>query len=485
MGLLAEPAGPAGRLLGAVGVDLEALTTALRTKVGPVTPPRGRPMLGKDSAKALRAARRHARRSGQLIGPVHLLLGLSQPLSGWARRALKETGATLQALKRGHRAGAHDHHPGIDADAVDWVWDYLPQAGRLIAAGEEAQGMGNLPAAIASYEQALEAAKDDELVGGAGDIYPMLIQANLLVGDVDRAVAWLDEADRFLDTIKISADHIGETSDRGDFTSLVDALEASAAVHLQDLRLQLLKDRANIYLGRDDFRLAIHTARKLITTAEELGHPNALAAGRSLLGMALTYTGEDDDAAEQNLVASRQPAEYVEPVDLAARTYSLALLAGLRGDHAAAVELGGEAEALFANLGLQRSVAVARLAKAEAEIALGGPFPPRLVDDTARVDPSGKAELYAWALRVRAAAERSSNPGAARDSIEQAISMSRTNGHKLLLVRCLLEQGRVLVALGDRRLAHSAFREALQLSRELGARFADDAHRELEELTDS
>lgn len=484
MGLVAEPAGLAARLLGALNVDPDILGAQIRAKLGPVDPVDRRPTLGTDSAKAIRAAQRHASRSGELITPAHLLFGLSQPFSGWARKALHKAGVTQRGLKQGYRDGLSDQHPGFAAGAVDWVWDFLPQAGRHMVAGEQAQASGDLPAAIASFERALRAAQEDDLIpGGVGDIYPKLIQANLLAGEIDRAVEWLGEADRFIETFEFRPNSIGETPDTEGFARLIGDLEAAAAAHLRDLRLQLLKDRANIHLGRDEFRLVKETARTLITAAEATDHSSAMAAGRNLLGMALTFTGEDDDAAERTLLASLEPAEFIEPVDIAARTYSLALLAGLRGDDAAAARLAGEAEALFMNLGLHRSVAVGRLAKAEAEVAAGGTMPPTLVDETARIDPSGKAELHAWALRVKAAAERRHNPENARRSIDRAVSMSREHEHRLLLLRCLLEEGRVMVALGNRRHARETFEEALRLSTELEVRFADEARRELKALT--
>lgn len=481
VGLLAEPAGQASRLLAAVGADIDALRAELQEMMGPLNPVRERPRLGKDTARAIRAARGQARTPNELINAAHLLIGLTAAFSGWAKGALKRAGVTKRALKSAYKSGMPTTHPGLDGASVEWVWDYLPQSGRLVEAAEEAQAAGDLRRAIGAYQEALATAKEDDLAAGAlGDIYPRLIQANLLIGDLEAAIRWLDEADQYVETYRFRPPP--NAPDTSDFHDFVSGIEDAIAVHVQDMRLQLLKDRAQIYMGQDEFGLLATTAQKLIDAAEELNHATGVAAGRNLLGLALAYTGGADEEAERNLQASLEPADAIEPVDVANRTYSLATLALMRGDATGALRLAAEAEALYGELGFSRSVTTTRLGNAEALVATGGAMPSGLLEEVKRMDPDGKAQLLAWAWRVEAESLQSSDSPRALSMTEQAISMSRQHDHKLLLVQCLLEHGRILLTMEDATGAATSFEEALRLSEQLGVRFALDAQRELEAL---
>lgn len=389
LGLLAEPAGVAGRLLQAVSVDLEGLSADLRARIGPVNPARERPRLGSDATKAIRAAGRQTRARSQPIDGGHLLLGLTVPFSGWARQALKRAGVTHRNLKAAHTSGVASSRPGLDPGPIEWIWGYVPETGRWSRIGEEAQAAGNPILAIEAFENGLESARGiDDIPAAAGDIYPKLIQACLIAGERRQAFRWLDEADAFTKSSESLPEDL-QVPGSSEWRTLLDEVTATYAIMMRDLRLQVLNDRSHLFLADDDFVRAADAARALIEAGEGFEHHSAIAAGRDLMGQALSHGGGADDEAEALFRSSLEPPESVEPIDRAARTVSMARHALYRGDLDRAAELALIADALYTGLGRTWSAVVARLIAAEASVLTGGAANPQTLQSAADLDPTG------------------------------------------------------------------------------------------------
>ncbi len=483
LGMLAEPNGLAARLLAAVDADLDMLAADLQTRLGPIDPAPMRPRLGRDAARAIRATAGRARTSAGSITTAHLLMSLTAPFSGWSRAALKRAGVTRRAVRSAYKSLPAEGSAGLDAAEIAWVWDYLPQSGRLINAGESAQAAGDLPLAIRSYQDALASAKtESHLVtpGALGEIYSRLIKAHLLAGDSEAAIRWHDEADEYLEDCRFQPfpGAAGTPASR----EFAPHIEEGVDLHMEALRLELLRNRAQIHLVRDEFAALERAARDLIDTAQQCDHVNGIAAGRHLLGLALAFQGSADDDAERNLRAGLEPAEVIDPVDIASCTYSLATFALLREDYKEAQRLATVAAGMYDELGLRWSVTGCRLAHAEGLVGSGGALPPDLLEEAEKMDPDGRATLLGRAWRLDARSKRTNDTRGASVIIERAVEMSRNHNHRLLLVRCLLDQGRILRLLEDLAGARAAFGQALRLGEAMGVRFASEAQRELDAL---
>ena len=480
VGLLAEPAGLAGRLLQAVSVDLAGLSAELRQRIGPVNPAQSRPRLGSDAAKAIRDSGRHTRTRGQPIDAGHLLIGLTVPFSGWARDVLKRAGVTHRGLKAAHRSGVDLSRPGLDSEPVAWIWGYLPQTGRWLRIGEEAQAAGNVQLAIEAFEKALDSARGiDDLPGAAGDIYPKLIQACLLAGERERAFRWLDEAEEFTEGNELSPDDLPQVPSTREWQAFTSEVTAAHATMMLDLRLQVLKDRAHLLLADDDFGRAADAARALIAAGEGFEHPTAIAAGRYLLGQALSYQGGADDEADALLRSSLEPAELIEPIDRAARTVSIARHALYRGDLDRAADLAEIANVMYTGLGRQWSAVVARLIAAEVAVLRGDAADVKTLQSAVELDPSGTGELHPWALRIDAMGAKHTDPAGARAKLGRAIDMVEQHNLRLTQAHCLLERGRIEARHGETDAARASFEQARQVSQQIGVRFAADADTEL------